>query len=60
MSGIDSLMVGMTVEASENYDSYFSQTIREHLFGGGNGAPGLDLPALNIQRGRDHGVRGEC
>ena len=37
----------------------FSDTIREHLFSGGSGKAGLDLPALNIQRSRDHGIPGK-
>ena len=58
VSSIDSLMAGMTQEGSENYDSFFSDTIREHLFSDGNMTQGMDLIALNIQRGREHGIPG--
>ena len=60
MSAIDACMTGFSDTEGEAIDGYFSDTLREHLFadGGGDNA-GLDLPALNIQRARDHGVPGE-
>ena len=58
ISSIDSLMTGMSDVPAESFDSYFSRTIRENLFSEGNMTQGMDLPALNIQRGRDHGVPG--
>ena len=58
ISSIDSLMTGMSDEGSENFDSFFSDTIREHLFSDGNMTQGMDLIALNIQRGREHGIPG--
>ena len=58
LPGVDSVMGGFSVNPSENVDSYFSDTLRNHLFNGGSNKPGLDLPALNIQRARDHGIPG--
>ncbi|XP_062596434.1 thyroid peroxidase-like [Saccostrea cucullata] len=39
---------------AKKVDSRFEEGIRERLFKTGD--KGLDLPALNIQRGRDHGL----
>ena len=59
MASTDSLMIGMSDEPGETIDGYFSATIREHLFAFGDDQ-GFDLPALNVQRGRDHGIAGAC
>ena len=48
----------MSDVGGEKVDSFFSDTVREHLFSDGNMTQGMDLPALNIQRGRDHGLPG--
>ena len=48
------MMTGFSQEPAESIDSYFVDTLRNHLFA----SPGFDLPALNIQRGRDHGIPG--
>lgn len=47
---------GMTDQTSETYDNFFSRQISNHLFRPFGAAFGVDLVALNIQRGRDHGI----
>ena len=59
-NGVDALMLGMADRLANKFDSSFAFTIRERLFREKPGVQGLDLPALNIQRARDHGVAGAC
>jgi len=54
----DGLIRGLTDERSKAADSDFVDDIRNHLFETSSGAGGLDLVAINIQRGRDHGLPG--
>lgn len=51
--GTDPLVVGMTQQISEAADGNLVDAVRNRLFG-----DHLDLAALNIQRGRDHGIPG--
>ena len=53
---VSNMMRGMLIEPAETVDNLFSEDIVNHLFNEGNS--GLDLIALNIQRGRDHGLPG--
>lgn len=53
--GIDSLLRGMAGQPCEELDEWIVDDLRNFLFGA-PGAGGLDLAALNIQRGRDHGL----
>ena len=50
----------MTVQKGEAWDDTFADDIINHLFEmkGNEKATAMDLVALNIQRGRDHGVPG--
>ena len=52
----DEILRGMTIQRSEDYDNNFVPAVSNKLFD--EGPFGLDLIALNIQRGRDHGLPG--
>ena len=56
---VDKLVRGLVMTSMETMDRKISEEVANHLFEE-HGRPfsGLDLPALNIQRGRDHGVPG--
>ncbi|MGH0035647.1 MAG: peroxidase family protein [Myxococcota bacterium] len=53
--GIEPLLRGLAFQAHQRIDAYVVDDLRNFLFGA-PGAGGFDLPALNIQRGRDHGL----
>jgi hypothetical protein len=53
--GIAPLLRGLAAQPAERIDPYVVDDVRSFLFGT-PGAGGLDLAALNIQRGRDHGL----
>ena len=55
--GIDSLLLGLCAFGAEKVDRTFAVGIMHHLFERER-LPGLNLIALNIQRGRDHGLPG--
>jgi peroxidase len=55
---LDGMVRGMSGQGSQAWDSSFVDDIRNHLFESSPGKGGLDLVALNIQRGRDHGLPG--
>jgi hypothetical protein len=55
--GIDSILGGLVSQRPQELDPLLVDGVRNFLFGP-PGAGGLDLAALNIQRGRDHGVPG--
>ena len=50
----DELIKGMTIQPSEDYDNHFVADVTKELFD--DGEVGMDLIAINIQRGRDHGI----
>ena len=54
---IDELTEGMLRQTGHKWDQKFVDDIQNHLFET-TGDGGLDLIALNIQRGRDHGLPG--
>ena len=53
--GVDSVLRGLAVQRAQAIDAHIIDEVRNLLFGP-PGAGGLDLAALNIQRGRDHGL----
>lgn len=53
--GIEPYLRGLSVSLSEEIDPYVIDDVRNFLFGP-PGAGGLDLAAINIQRGRDLGL----
>jgi hypothetical protein len=53
--GIESLLRGAATQVCQNIDPFTIDEIRNFLFGAPN-MGGFDLAALNIQRGRDHGL----
>ena len=58
-SGVDSIILGHVSQSAENVDRFFSSEVTSKLF---TETPpdglGTDLPAINTQRGRDHGLPG--
>jgi hypothetical protein len=53
--GIEPLLRGLAFQAHQRIDAYVVDDVRNFLFGQ-PGQGGFDLAALNIQRGRDHGL----
>lgn len=54
--GIEPAMMGLSRQRQEEVDLKVVNTLRNFLFAPNPNSPGLDLVALNIQRGRDHGL----
>ena len=55
---MDDLVRGLAEQNGDQWDNVFSDDITNHLFESKRFTGGLDLVALNIQRGRDHGIAG--
>jgi peroxidase len=55
---LDRLVRGLVTEEPRAWDASFVDNLRNHLFETRAGRGGLDLVAINIQRGRDHGIPG--
>ena len=53
--GIDPILRGLIAQSMQEIDNQIVDDVRNFLFGP-PGAGGMDLAAINIQRGRDHGV----
>ena len=54
--GIESTILGLVKNSTKEVDDKFSFTVARRLLVGPGGNEHLDLTALNIQRGRDHGL----
>lgn len=52
----DAYLMGMTNQVAQALDDSITPEIQNHLFQEPGKKWGLDLAALNIQRGRDHGI----
>ncbi|CAG0883745.1 unnamed protein product [Darwinula stevensoni] len=53
----DGLIRGGLHTPSQSADSFITHQVTHYLFASLNKTHGLDLASLNIQRGRDHGIR---
>ena len=56
---VDESIAGLATQEVNLWDNSFVPDVQDHLFESAVGAGGLDLVALNIQRGRDHGIKGQ-
>ena len=55
------LMLALLADDVQNRDPFLTDEVTSHLFA--ENPPhglGTDLAALNIQRGREHGIPGQC
>ncbi|CAL4065298.1 unnamed protein product, partial [Meganyctiphanes norvegica] len=53
---VDRLILGLAFERAQNRDVYMTDELTRHLFQTPGHNYGMDLAAINIQRGRDHGL----
>ncbi|XP_076304023.1 salivary peroxidase/catechol oxidase-like isoform X2 [Tachypleus tridentatus] len=54
----DSVLRGLTLQPSQSFDQYFVEDVTKYLYKNLVEPHGSDLVAINIQRGRDHGIKG--
>ncbi|XP_037093507.1 peroxidase-like isoform X2 [Pollicipes pollicipes] len=53
---LESVTRGFYLQRSQRFDENVIEDVKNHLFQPPGGAQGMDLVALNVQRGRDHGI----
>ncbi len=54
--GPEPVLRGMAMQPAQEVDLFIVKEVQDFLFDQPNPAGAMDLPALNIQRGRDHGL----
>lgn len=54
--GISGILLGLSSQQAQHLDIHVVDQVRNLLFEDPPGSGGRDLPAINIQRGRDHGI----
>ena len=55
---LDMIMRGLVGRSAQRFDPFCHSDLRNHLYRSKNEKTGSDLPAMNIQRGRDHAIPG--
>jgi hypothetical protein len=55
-NGIDGVLLGGALQLQQEIDGKIVDAVRNNLFGPPTAMNLLDLAAINIQRGRDHGI----
>ncbi|MFN3232875.1 MAG: peroxidase family protein [Alphaproteobacteria bacterium] len=55
-AGLEATILGLGGQDAQIFDSLFVDAVRNQLITGFGVSVGVDLPALNMQRGRDHGL----
>ena len=54
--GVDPILRGLLSKNARLVDEFINSILTNHLFSESLSEPGFDLAALNVQRGRDHGL----